>query len=133
MKKLHFKSGVRKELGPYELRSSWEANIVRYLQYMKIKFAYEPRRFYLTKKLSYLPDFQLLSDNPWNAKWLEVKGFWSKFDKRRLLTFVKKYPKETLVVIGRDKYKLLAKEYGKLIDGWEGFGKKKQEKKGTKK
>lgn len=132
MKRPKFKAGIRPDVGPWEFRSSWESNFCRLLQHLKIRFEYEPRRFFLSKKISYLPDFHLLSDNPWKATWIEVKGFWSKFDKKRLLMFSKKYPKENLVVIGRDKYKLLAKEYGAQIDGWEGFGKKRQKKgKGT--
>jgi predicted nuclease of restriction endonuclease-like RecB superfamily len=127
-KKPKFRAGIRPDIGPYNFRSSWEGNIARWMIQQGIKFEYEPKRFSITKKLSYLPDFKLLSTNPWNATYLEVKGFWRKNDRKRLLGFANRYPQERLHVLVQKEYKAIAIQYGKLIPLWEGYGKAKKEK-----
>lgn len=116
----HVKAGAAPDLGPIEFRSTWERNVARVLNYLGIRWTYEPRRFYLIKGLTYLPDFRLESPNPWECKWIEVKGLWNKDDKKKLKYFYTLYPDETLKVISGKQYRKLCKEYKNLIPTWEG-------------
>jgi hypothetical protein len=113
-----------------EFRSSWEANTARILNYLKIKWSYEPQRFWLSNSMSYLPDFRLESDNPWGVKWIEIKGLWNKHDRAKLRLFMTMYPKETIKIITRVEYQKLTKQYKSLIPEWEVHrGKSKKKKK----
>ena len=51
-------------------RSKWEVYVAKLLLYSDTRFLYEPRRFFLTASLSYLPDFYI----PDRQVYLEVKG-----------------------------------------------------------
>lgn len=121
----YIRQGPRLEFGDIFWRSSWEFNFALLLRHLNIKFAFEPQRFWLTKKRTYLPDFRLDSPNPWNTKWIEVKGLWNRGDKAKLKYFIGKYPRETIKVIGREEYMKLNKEYHNIIPGWESAAKKK--------
>jgi hypothetical protein len=67
------KQGRRKDLKTY-FRSSWEANVARWLNHQGIKWVYEPKVFFFdgvrTGTNTYCPDFYL----PDLDIWLEVKG-----------------------------------------------------------
>lgn len=116
----YIKQGPAPDLGPTEFRSSWERNYARILNHLGIKWVYEPQRFWLSNSMSYLPDFRLDSDNPWDAKWIEIKGLWARHDKSRLRLFISMYPKEKIKVISSSAYKKLAKQYRDIIPNWEG-------------
>lgn len=121
--------GVRPDIGPQEFRSSWEANFARLMNYLDIEWSYEPHRFFLSNSISYLPDFELKSPNPWNTKWIEIKGLWNRGDKAKLRYFMSKYPEEKIKVIARKEYAKLIKQYSKIIPNWEGYsGRKKKDK-----
>jgi len=66
-----------------EYRSLWETYVAKLLLYAGLDFQYEPRRFYLTDKLSYLPDFYI----PELAAYIEVKGWLKEKDKVRISLF----------------------------------------------
>jgi hypothetical protein len=103
-----------------EFRSSWEANTARVFNLIGLQWRYEPKRFYLTDTISYLPDFELLTQpNKWNAKWIEVKGLWNRGDKRKLKLFMQLFPEETLHVIAGKEYRQMAKIFKPLIKNWE--------------
>ncbi len=114
------KGGFREDLQQY-FRSSWEANIARYLDYLNIKWEFEPKRFnFLEIKsgvLSYMPDFYL----PELDKWIEVKGWMDDKSKIRLQYFKQFYPEESikLILIDRKQYNLIEKHYKFIIDNWE--------------
>jgi hypothetical protein len=121
--KTNFKQGPALEL-PEPLnkdffRSSWERNIARLLYFLNISYRYEVHRFWFDGTHSYLPDFRLDSANPWNVKWLEVKGKWNKGDKTRLRLFAHFEPKETFHVLLKDEYLVLEKQYKDKIPHWE--------------
>lgn len=84
--------GKRKDLGLF-LRSSWEANVARWLLYNKTPYIYEPQGFIFEGikhgTVSYAPDF--LVDGSY---WLEVKGMLKNQDKTRIRRFKKFYPNE---------------------------------------
>lgn len=119
-KRTHYRQGIRPKFPGMNFRSSWEYNFALILQYLDIPFLYEPKRFYFDHvATSYLPDFMLAKDNPWNSTWIEIKGMWKKGDKKKIMCFNAEYPKQTLHVIASKEYKELAKKYSKLIPEWE--------------
>ncbi len=121
------KQGKRPDLGIF-VRSSWEANIARYLNLLKRqkkikRWYYESKRFMFENikrgTRSYLPDFCVvfLDDK---ISWWEVKGFWTQKAKTAVKRFRKYYPDETLVIIDKAKYKEIEKEFSAKIPKWEG-------------
>ena len=121
------KQGKRPDLGIY-VRSSWEANIARYLNLLKRqkkikRWYYESKRFYFNNikrgTRSYLPDFCVIYPDG-RQEWQEVKGFWTQKAKTAVKRFRKYYPEETLVIIDKDKYKEIEKEFSSQIPKWEG-------------
>ena len=112
--------GRREDLNNHYFRSAWEANVARILNYLNIKWEYEPKRFFFVGEnlevLSYQPDFYLPELN----KWIEVKGWWDKNSKERLRLFAEQYQEENknLVVIDESFYNLLRYQYFSLSH-WE--------------
>jgi len=95
----------RKDLKQY-FRSKWEANIVRYYNFVGIKWVYEPQEFEFHKikrgSRFYKPDFYL----PEQDKFIEIKGWLHSGDRTKLKRFKKYYPEEfaKLEFIIPDKY-----------------------------
>ena len=94
------RGGTRDDLGIY-VRSGWEANICRYLNFIKIKWEYESTTYYFNDSpiiknkirkgtLSYTPDFRLIDSNTL----IEIKGFFRSKDITKLKRFKKYYPNE---------------------------------------
>ncbi len=120
------KQGKRPDLGIY-VRSSWEANIARYLNLLKRekkikRWYYESKRFYFNNikrgTRSYLPDFCVIYPDG-RQEWQEVKGFWTQKAKTAVKRFRKYYPEETLVIIDKDRYREIEKEFSPQIPKWE--------------
>src|SRR5659263_489952 len=67
------KSGRRADLNNTFFRSSWEANMARYYNYIGVKWQFEPKMFIFNTirrgSVSYTPDFYL----PEEDRWVEVK------------------------------------------------------------
>lgn len=114
------KSGKRQDLNNTYFRSSWEANIARYFNFVGIKWEYEPKTFIFDTikrgSVSYTPDFYL----PEEDRWVEVKGWMDQKSITKLKRFQKYYPEEfsKLEIIGAEEYKAY-KKYERLIPGWE--------------
>jgi len=114
------RGGYREDLNRY-FRSSWEANVARYLNFLHIKWEYEPKRFHFTEiesgVLSYMPDFYL----PELDIWIEVKGWLDENSKKRFEYFEKYYPKEDkkLMIIDSKKYYEMVKDFKYIILNWE--------------
>jgi hypothetical protein len=112
------KGGFREDLGIY-VRSTWEANWSRSLNYEGIPWEYECKRFILERadksKYTYCPDFHILG----TAIWYEVKGYMNEKSKKQIKLFKEQYPNETLIVIGKEEYKRMAETYKDLIPNWE--------------
>ncbi len=108
------KDGFREDIGIY-VRSTWEANFARILNYLDIKWEYEPKAFSLIidgKETTYHPDFYLIDFD----KWVEVKGYWRKDAKLKYDKFSENH---NISLVDTDKYKKLAKRLqDKII--WEG-------------
>lgn len=118
-----FKQGYREDL-QMEFRSSWEANIARILNHLKIEYTFEKDMYRLKSNVydpkykfasrSYIPDFILK-----NGIVLEVKGNYDLRSLKNLELFAKLYPNETLKIIDSDIYYLLSKKYSAVIENWE--------------
>lgn len=114
------KGGFRDDLHQY-FRSAWEANVARVLNYLRIDWKYEYKRFNFDEQkenvLSYQPDFYLPEYN----KWIEVKGWMDDISKKRLELFSIYYPDESLnlILVDEKQYNLLKSQYEYVIDNWE--------------
>lgn len=88
--------GRRQDLNMF-MRSSWEANVARLLNYQGLRWEYEPDVFTFPGikhgTTSYCPDFRV-----WTSKeeyfWLEIKGLLEGPDKARTRRFKKFFPAE---------------------------------------
>jgi hypothetical protein len=106
--------GYRDDLKIY-VRSGWEANFARILNYVGKRWSYEPRSFALSETLSYTPDFYVEDDDVY----YELKGRMNERSKEQLRLMSELYPNVTIVVIDGEAYNDLRKEYQTLIN-WEG-------------
>lgn len=108
------------------MRSSWERNYARYLQWLKVnkqimEWDYEPKRFEFPERHgnnSYLPDF-LITENSGRKYWVEIKGHMTQGSRTKLKRFAKYFPEETLILLDQDQYRKLARDVKKLVPGWE--------------
>jgi hypothetical protein len=121
------RGGIRKDLGIY-VRSSWEANYARYLNFLKksgaiLRWEFEPTEFEFTSikrgTRFYLPDFAVWeheTEDP--TYYVEVKGYMDRVSKTKLKRMAKYYPEVKIKVVGKKEYNSIAK-WKNVIDGWE--------------
>lgn len=83
-------------------RSTWESYVACLLFYAKQPFKFEPKRFFFSTGLSYLPDFYLEKFNVF----LEVKGFLSEKNKAQHSMFQAHYPYR-LIYIGKVELEII--------------------------
>jgi predicted nuclease of restriction endonuclease-like RecB superfamily len=121
------KSGKREDLGGLYVRSRWEANYARYLNWLVsikqiAKWEYEPDEFEFVPikrgNRFYIPDFKVTNNNA-SIEYHEVKGWMDKDSAVKLKRMSKFYPQITVKVIDRIAYKSLANEVRRFIAGWE--------------
>ena len=98
--------GKRPDLGLL-VRSSWEANILRWLNWKKLFWEYEPKTYAYIEfgvkhgTISYTPDIRVLNwDNKKEEVLIEIKGFLKAEDRTKLNRFRKYYPEEFSKLIG---------------------------------
>lgn len=105
------------------LRSIWEANTARLLNYLNINWQYEKQRYNLERTfykgkargiMSYTPDFFLE-----NNIILEVKGFWDSISVEQVFLFKQQKQEYKHHVIDGDMYYSLDKIYKNKIKNWE--------------
>jgi len=94
-KRCYYKSPLQ---GKVCFRSSWELAYAKYLDSRRILWKYEHKRFKLSNGTTYRPDFFLVK----NKKYIEIKGYMYKNNKKRISLFKKEYP--------HIKFKILYKE-----------------------
>lgn len=120
------KGGTRADLGIY-VRSSWEANVARYLNFLIkqktiFKWEYEPDTFWFENikrgTRSYTPDFKIWDTENSDPYYWEVKGYMDAKSKTKLKRMAKYYPDVKVVVIGKDEYNDIKKNKA-LIKNWE--------------
>ena len=115
------KGGKREDLNNIYFRSSWEANMARYYNFIGVKWEFEPKTFIFENitrgSVSYTPDFYL----PEEDKWIEVKGWMDGKSKTKLKRFAKQYPEEykKLQLITEKEYNEIKKKVAPFIKNWE--------------
>lgn len=107
------KIGYREDID-ITVRSTWEANFIRYLNYLGIEFLYEPKGFVLNDGRKYYPDFYI----PTEDLWIEVKGVITEERLEKFNLFKNQYNKDVYLV-DPEKYYEIEKEYKDKIDNWE--------------
>lgn len=113
----NYRHGYRHDISHF-CRSSWEANICRFLKNLGIVYVYEYKRFKLQHEigvLTYIPDIFIPSRN----LFIEIKGRYSDSSKLKHLLFKQQHPQYKLAIITREKYfKIERRLYGKILN-WE--------------
>lgn len=106
-------------------RSSWEANIAAYFEFLKNNkdirdWEHEPKTFWFLEikrgVRSYLPDFKIYK-NDGSYYWVEVKGWMDAKSKTKLKRMNKYYPKEELDLIDAKRYNQIKKQ-SSIIPNW---------------
>lgn len=124
----HIKSGWREIAGrKIFFRSRAEANYARYLQWLKglneiDDWEHEPKKFWFERiksgTRSYKPDFYVKRlDN--SHYWVEVKGYMDAKSFTKLKRFKKYYPKEELLLVGKDWFIENRTNLAIIIEEWE--------------
>lgn len=99
------KGGHRDDLGHF-VRSSWEANFARVLQFLEVEYIYEPREFRCD---FYIPEWNELVEVKPNYRWSELgeRNFWAYEDDGY-----------SVYALGDDEYLEIKKMYSDLVE-WE--------------
>lgn len=121
------KSGKRDDLDNLFVRSSWEANYARYLNWLKARgeiksWKYEARTFVFEGikqgTRTYTPDFEVVNLDA-SLEYHEVKGWMDAKSKTRLKRMAKYFPDIKIVLIDAKVYRLLNRQLSRLIPNWE--------------
>jgi len=121
------KMGKREDLDGLFVRSSWEANYARYLNWLVDvgeinKWEYESDVFWFHKikrgTRSYTPDFKVFLKNG-DIEYHEVKGWMDPKSKTKLKRMEKYYPNIKIVLIDKKAYYSLQRDVKNFIDNWE--------------
>ena len=122
------RSGKRDDLDGLFVRSSWEANYARYLNWMMERggvewWEYEPDTFWFEgiKRGTrfYTPDFKVKYADKADVVYDEVKGWMDAKSKTRLSRMAKYYPTVVVNVIGAKEYRVLQRQLSRIIPNWE--------------
>jgi len=124
-----YKAGYRGDLG-ISVRSSWEANYARYLDWLVglgevLEWEYEPTKFtfdawgHRGANWCYIPDFRVVNKDG-SVEYHEVKGRMDRNSKVKINRFRKYYPEHKLVIIDAQAYRALERDVCRLVPGWEG-------------
>lgn len=113
----HTRGGFREDLGHY-VRSSWEADYARILNYLGEPYAYEPKTFLLVRRdgseMTYTPDFYL----PNKDEYVEIKGFMRDLDQEKINLMAEQYPDICLTLVSSTKFAEFEMAYRDLV-AWE--------------
>ena len=121
------KAGKREDLGGLYVRSAWEANYGRYLNWLIehgqiASWEYEPDTFWFLAikrgTRSYTPDFKVF-DLHGSFEYHEVKGWMDQKSKTKLKRMKKYYPKVPIVLIDAPAYRAIQRDVSGLIENWE--------------
>jgi hypothetical protein len=123
------KCGKRQDLGGLFVRSSWEANYARYLNFLKekkliYKWEYEADVFEFKEikrgTRSYTPDFKIWDKEDSIPYYVEIKGWMDEKSKTRLKRMSKYYPNIRLDLVQQKEYNEIKKKIKPFIKDWEG-------------
>jgi hypothetical protein len=127
MPKRDANQGKRGDLGGLYVRSAWEANYARYLNWLiqigQIKdWDYEPDTFEFHKikrgTRFYTPDFKITNTDG-SIEYHEIKGWMDAKSNTQLKRMAKYYPDVKVKVIDADAYKALKRDVSNFILFWE--------------
>lgn len=119
-------SGKREDIGVY-VRSAWEANIYRMLQWRKMleeirDFSYEEREYSFPVKRGtrfYLPDFTVWPGEGPEFYHIEVKGYMDSKSKTALKRMSKYYPHIKVEVVDKIVYGYFCNMWAMIVPNWE--------------
>jgi hypothetical protein len=123
--------GRRDDLGGLYVRSAWEANWARYLNWqvecrLIVSWEFEPETFEFPIKRGsrfYTPDFRVvLLDG--TVEYHEVKGWMDQRSATKLKRMAKYHRAIKIVLIDKERYRAVAQTVGGLIPHWEGGSRK---------
>lgn len=122
-----YKGGKREDLNGLFVRSSWEANYARYLNWLVsigeiASWAYEAEQFEF-KNIKrgtrfYIPDFKITNKDG-TIEYHEIKGYMDEKSATKLKRMAKYYPEIKLILIGASEYRALSNQLKSLIPNWE--------------
>lgn len=104
------KNGMRVDLG-HRVRSGWEANFARILNYLKLPYEYEKHNFKLSNGSTYTPDFYI----PSKKIYYELKGYEYRSVKKHELLKIE-YPFIKLHVLKEREYARLIKFFSSKVN-----------------
>jgi hypothetical protein len=121
------KIGKREDLDGLFVRSSWEANYARYLNWMKERgeikdWQYEKETFNFPVKRgtrSYTPDFRVVEKDG-KITYYEIKGWMTKKGATALKRMKKYYPEIKIVLVAKKEYYAISKWRTLISPNWEG-------------
>jgi len=102
----HYYSGYYMDIHHY-VRSGWEHNIARILQWSQLNYDYECHTFKLSNGTTYTPDFYIYADNTF----YEVKGEMRTNTLTKYNMFKEEYPEKKLIIIDGKIYQDLLEQY----------------------
>jgi hypothetical protein len=116
--------GYRPDLGIY-VRSRWEANFARYLNFLVqvgdiVGWEYEPETFEFPVSRGnrfYKPDFRVHETNG-TTTYYEVKGYMDRDSRVKLARMARYYPDRRVVVVDA-RFMADIRSIARLIEGWE--------------
>ena len=121
------RGGKRDDLDGLYLRSSWEANYARYLNFLLahdeiVSWEYEPDTFEFEgiKRGTrfYTPDFKITNTDG-SVEYHEVKGYMDARSKTKLKRMAKYHPDIKIVLINKPVYYAIARDIASFIPEWE--------------
>ncbi len=125
--KLGSKAGRRADLGDVYFRSKMEANVARWLTFLKAQgviegWKYEPLEFFFAAIKRgvrfYKPDFRV-QETADSHYWIEVKGYLDQRSKTALKRMAKFYPGERVEVLTSKAYRQIVRDFAPLIQTME--------------
>ena len=102
-------SGYYMDIHHY-VRSGWEHNVARILQYLQMDYDYEMHSFKLSNGSVYIPDFYVYADDTY----YEVKGEIRTNTLAKYNMFREEYPNLNFVIINRTVYANLLKQFPQI-------------------
>jgi hypothetical protein len=121
--------GAREDLGGLYVRSSWEANWARYLNWLKglgeiLTWEYEADTFEFPIKRGskfYTPDFKVTNKDG-SIEYHEVKGWMNQQSATKIKRMGNYYPRIKLIVVDSNAYHEVGRQLGQRLPGWESSG-----------
>lgn len=102
----HYRDGYYMDIHHY-VRSGWEHNIARILQWLQLDYDFECHTFTLSNGLAYTPDFYVYADDTY----YEVKGEMRTNTLAKYNMFKEEYPDKHFVIIDGTVYTDLLKQF----------------------